>query len=142
VNWIPLEDWAFLPQGVVFSDQNSTSYNTITLDVQPPTGVTNRFPGVGTTNTACFYFNSVISNMPMSALGTAHVCAVEFKPTGQVSSGFITGNNGTAGIRLVQGSVLDASTPRLVVSDSNNWVYIEYDRFGGRVRTRYRDSYR
>ncbi len=42
----------------------------------------------------------------------------------------------------MQGTVDDPTTPKLLITDTDNWVYLEYDQYAGRVRTRYKDSYK
>jgi prepilin-type N-terminal cleavage/methylation domain-containing protein len=145
VNWTPLQDWQFLPDGVVFSDQNSTSYNTINMDPRPDLG--NSGPRTlgphpsGATLTAWKYFSDTNSMAVVigGSTNTWIVGTVEFMPTGFCSS---LGGQRYAGIRLVQGTVLVATNRTLLVTDTNNWQYVEYDEWGGRVRVRTRDSYR
>lgn len=142
--WRPLQDWSSLPDGVIFSDLNASSYNTINMDRAPDPGQNPRYLGPGPTASAWQYFDStqrvfIVTNLINSAGTTITASVIEFRPTGQVSS---IRNGPAGGVRLVSGSVANPPTRDLVVNDTNNWVYIEYDAFGGRVRTRYRDSYR
>lgn len=145
--WIPLEDWRFLPPGIVFSDHNNTSYNTINMPETPPLGTSQRryYGKAPVLADAWKYFNNdqsmyVITNPISGAGATLTYSVVEFRPTGQarVESG------SAGGVRLMQGSVAAARATdcELIITDTNNWVYVEYDAFGGRVRIRYRDSFR
>ncbi|NQU09785.1 hypothetical protein HQ590_03270, partial [bacterium] len=145
--WTPLQNWRVLPDGIVFSEHNATSYNTITMDAQPNTGVDSRFAGSGTP--AWKYFDNVEEAPPMTftnlaaASGTTNaiVSFIEFKPSGSVNSSYIS-SVGFGGVRLVQGAVESYSTPSLVVSDSNNWTFVEYNQLHGRVRLRTRETYK
>ncbi|MCX7915759.1 MAG: hypothetical protein N3A53_05585, partial [Verrucomicrobiae bacterium] len=146
--WHLLEDWRFLPPGIVFSDHNNTSYNTINMPETPPLGTSQpRFYGTaGSTANAWQYFNNeqsmyLVTNKLSGTGATLTYSAVEFRPTGRA----VVGSSGVAGgVRLMQGSVTKATSTgcELIITDTNNWVYVEYDAFGGRVRTRYRDSFR
>lgn len=151
VSWGALEDWTLLPQGVVFSDLNTTYYDPInsnaTNNSPPPVGLNSRIIGAATdTTNAWQYYDGVMSDLTVgtgAVTSTWTVCGVEFKATGQVSTSFAPSITGATGIRLSQGTVTDPNGgPQVAIADSANWVYIECDRFGGRVRTRYKDSYR
>jgi prepilin-type N-terminal cleavage/methylation domain-containing protein len=145
-DWEALEDWTFLPQGVIFSDQDGYYYDTINANAAnnppPPIGAMVRGLGRATSSTDAWqYFEA--TNTVACQLFTGLVCGVEFRPTGLVAASSVTGSNkGTAGIRLVTGTVVDPAGVTVAVSDTNNWVYIEYDKYGGRVRTRFKESYR
>jgi prepilin-type N-terminal cleavage/methylation domain-containing protein len=136
--WILMEDWRFLPQGIVFSDQGNIGTvdvpdspplkQTRALDVEPPDG----FKDIETI---------AVKYPDGSSAGTWTACYAEFKSTGMASS-FTSSGGFARGIRLIQGSVLNPSTREILCVNNANWVYIEYDLYGGRVRLRYRDEYR
>ena len=144
VGWIPLTDWRFLPQGILFSELNS-AVSTITMPTPPPLGASTRsITGSGTTTTGWQYFSTmsmqsmyVQINPVANTFGTINVSCAEFRPTGTASL-----INSQGGIRLVQGSVLNPSTRNLLVNDTNNWVMVEWDQFGGRVKVRRPEDYR
>lgn len=139
--WIPLDDWTFLPEGVVLSEHNTSGYSTITLPDPPTIGNSGtRILNSSGGSPEWRYFNNT-STLTVFVPGSPeswYVSTVLFEPTGAASG--ISAN--AAGIRLVAGSVLQAGSRTLLVTDTNNWVFIEYDSYGGRVRTRYRDSFR
>ncbi len=138
--WKPVQDWKFLPDGVVFSDHNSYDYNTLTLPAGPITKTNRTLSGDGSPSAQVRFNTNGLMTVTNMAGGTVQwsASAVEFKPTGQVNSIL---NGFAGGVRLMQGTVLVPATRELVINDTNNWAYIEYDAYGGRVRTRWRDSY-
>jgi len=147
--WVPVQDWQMLPEGVVFSDLNSRFYDPIEIhltdDKPPPVGVADRTAGTAASSSTAWQYYDSVSTSPIFINGISETwtySSVEFRPTGLVASDSIPGNVPTAGIRIVQGSVLEPTTLSLLVTDSNNWVYIEYDELGGRIRTRFKDTYR
>lgn len=141
--WLPLQDWRTLPPGVVFSDHNCTSYNSVTLDPVPPAGVNTRTLGTGGTLTAWEYFNNcvtmpVITNITTNVIANLTLSTVEFRPTGLPN---IPGTPIVGGIRLGLGAVTDPPTRKILLNNMNNWVNVEYDSRGGRVRIRHPESY-
>jgi prepilin-type N-terminal cleavage/methylation domain-containing protein len=139
VGWRPVQDWKFLPTGVVFSDQNDTYYNTINLDPVPPLGIaTNRNLGVAGSSADSWRHFSTTNTMDvyLTSTPTTWIAAtVEFRPTGRV-----TGISSAGSVRLINGTLINPLTRQLIVTDTNNWINIEYDLFG-RVRQRPRESY-
>lgn len=146
LGWVTIQDWKFLPNGVVFSDHNASgTYNPLNADAPPPEGtIENRLtattssPPVG--SEWQYYTNvATTTNFVPGATNIWSLSSVDFLPTGAVAN---LGGGGAAGaVRLAQGVVINPATPTLLVNSSNNWAYIEYDRVRGRVRTRYPDSY-
>ncbi len=145
VGWTPVQDWRFLPEGVLFSDQNDRGgfYNPLTPD---PMSITPGLPTVrnlGPASVASATWQHFSSTNEMAVYITTTTptnwvsAYVEFKPTGQVNG--ISGAGGS--IRIVNGAVADVITRSLIVTDTNNWFNIEYDQFGGRVRLRAPESY-
>lgn len=147
VGWVPIQDWRFLPDGVVFSDHNfQDTYNTINLDPVPPLGTpTTRNLGPGSAGEEWQRFtptNNTVVFLPGATSSTNWLLSVvDFRPTGYISN--LAGNShGTGGIRIMQGQVANPQNRTLIITDTNNWYYIECDRFGNRLRIRNRDSYR
>ncbi|MDW8344753.1 MAG: type II secretion system protein [Verrucomicrobiae bacterium] len=140
LGWVPLQDWRFLPDGVVFSDHNfETDYNTINLPSSPNLGApTTR--NLGTSGSEWQRFTPASNTVVY--LGATPVnwtlSVVDFRPTGY--AGNVKGAAG--GIRIMQGQVANPQNRTLIITDTNNWYYIECDRFGNRLRIRNRDSYR
>jgi Tfp pilus assembly protein FimT len=151
VGWIPVQDWKFLPDGIVFSDVNSNYYDPLWATYNTAAIVAFRTNAAATANnTAWQYFDSsAVTTGYFYSAGTWtnniwNTSVVDFRSTGNVS---IPGGNPAAGIRIIQGTVLNpctnASPPtcQIMVNSTNNWAYIEYSQLGGRVRSRYVDSY-
>ena len=140
--WAPLQDWKFLPDGVIFSDLNGIGYNIHNTPESPGTVGTRTInvTSIGNPNGWQYFNNSktfyLITNTISSTGATITTSVLEFSPTGVG----VSGATGT-GLRLAQGSVLDSSTRNLLVNDTNNWVYIEIDGVNGRIRTRFIESY-
>lgn len=145
VCWTPLEDWRLLPQGIVITDLNNNSFNPLIADPLPPIGPTNRLLGsAATIATAWQYLDSNdpamwVTNVSSSGTLQWNVSAVEFKPTGLVAN---VSNISGAGIRVITGSVIDPTTRNILVADTNNYAYIEYDQYSGRVRAHFRESFK
>ena len=149
--WWPLQDWRQLPAGVVFTDHNTDSSTGTHYDptIAPPAlagGSTPRTFGGGTylqrfDNGNSTYTMPVITNINSGATYNLPVSYIEWRPTG------VATYNGVAAVRLAQGALLAAGSPstgfndNLLISDVNNWVYVEYDGYSGRVRIRYPESY-
>lgn len=139
VAWWPLQDWRTLPSGVVFSEHNTGNYNYSTANSSPTLGANYRFLGNGSPNWQ--YFDSmdltmkVITNIATgSAIMTNMTNSfVEFRPTGASTYG------GVGGIRLALGSVISNRT--IIITDTSNWAYVEYDGYGGRIRVRYPETW-
>ena len=144
--WWPLQDWRTLPTGVVFSDQAASSYAVVSGNTPPNPGVSFRWSNGGGTLTWQNFENSiampVITNITTSVPASMTMSYVEFRPTGEAKCGS-TPPQGAAGVRLALGTVTipGAATPTLVINNTNNWVYVEYDTRNGRVRVRYPESY-
>lgn len=144
VAWWPLQDWRTLPSGVVFSDHNWDSYAVATL--KPiSAGASVRNFGTGTSTTTWQFFNTngvmnIVTNIAtgMFVAGRTNSC-IEFLPTGTTTK--FAGSSGFGGVRLALGAVTIPPSRTVVINDTNNWVYVEYDGFGGRVRTRYPDTW-
>jgi prepilin-type N-terminal cleavage/methylation domain-containing protein len=142
--WLPLQDWSYLPGGIVFSDLNAKSYSPLTLsqNLPPPLGQSTRSltdigSGSLTFNNADNSF--LVTNMVGAGTVQWKVSYLEFRPTGMANW---PGVFASCAVRLMQGSVLDPTTRQLLINDTNNWAYVETDRYGGRVRVRYRDDYK
>lgn len=144
VGWVAVQDWSYLPVGIVFSDVNCRNYDLVNANPMPPALATNRLLGASASaSTAWRYLDCTNEHtvyMPgLTSRWTTTV--VEFRPSGYVWAASSIPSGPAAGIRLAPGAVLDPGGLQLLVSDTNNWAYIEYDAYSGRVRTRYRDSY-
>jgi hypothetical protein len=130
---------------VFFSDHNirttsgGSSYNTLNKDAVSPIGASTRLIGdAPSTNLTWQYFGntSPVTVLYGGSTQSWNVSYIEFKPDGT------TGNiQSAAGLKLMAGAVLNPSPLTVLVSDTNNWRYIEYDQFGGRVRTRTPESF-
>jgi len=140
--WKAIQDWTPLPSGIVFSDLNNKYYD---LTSACPIGALqdDRIAGDPPSATDAWKYFGSSSTEDVIRPGTTNswvVSSVEFRPSGHVSAGTVAG--AAAGIRLATGSVLKPSIPpRVLLNDTNNWVYIEYDTYSGRIRTRTRDSF-
>jgi len=146
--FIPRTDWRTLPEGVVFCNLATSTYNTINLD--PFTGLK---PGElfrpmaqqGTAGQEWRFFESSTNfdvrredsaTVSLSMLQNAPFLA--FYPGGRAFYNN-PGNRQGAGLRLVQGVV---KGDQIAVTDTNNFYIVETDPFVGRVRVRNRESYR
>lgn len=142
-------DWRTLPDGTLFCNISTATYNTINLD--PFTGATlgNLFTPLaqaGTSGSEWRFFESFFPsfevcradnlNSPIATL--RNVPFVGFFPTGRAYY-FNPGNRQGSGIRLVQGFV---KNNEIAITDTNNFYTVETDPNVGRVRVRNRESYR
>ena len=138
--WWPLQDWRTLPGGVVFADHNTTWY-TANLDtlstVTLAPGSRLRTPGSSGTLAYDNYTMTmpIVTNITTGITYNFKTSYIEWRPTGVTTYGQV------GGVRLMQGSVLDAGTRNIIITDTGNWVYVEYDGYAGRVRTRYPESW-
>ena len=142
-------DWRTLPEGTLFCNISSATYNTINLD--PFTGATlgSLFRPVaqaGSSGSEWRFFESYQASFPICRPDTLstpvatlnNVPFVGFYPNGRAY--YINpGNRQGVGIRLVQGFV---KGDQIAITDTNNFYTVETDPNVGRVRVRNRDSYR
>ncbi len=149
--WVPVQDWRFLPDGIVFSDLNSGYYDTIDISVSadglPPFGPpANRYKGAATSSSVAPQwfdnYDPAVTVYPTNtgATVTWKLSYVDFLSTGYLSSGSTHNGSPAVGVRLIQGTVLDPS-PKILCISTNNWVYLEAAPYTGRVRIRYADSF-
>lgn len=146
--FIPRTDWRVLPEGVVFCNLATATYNTINLD--PFTGLN---PGqlfrplaqAGTSGQEWRFFESSTNfdvrreDSANTSLGTLqNTPFLAFFPSGR-SFYNNPGSRQGAGLRLVTGFV---QNDQIGVTDTNNFYTVETDPFVGRVRVRNRESYR
>lgn len=146
--FIPRTDWLILPEGVVFCNLSTATYNTINLD--PFTGLSlgQLFQPVaqpGSAGSEWRFFESFANfsicredapTPPLASLQNAPF--VGFYPNGRAY--YVNpGNRQGAGLRLVQGFVRGN---QIAVTDTNNFYVVETDPFVGRIRVRNRESYR
>ncbi|NBS13894.1 MAG: prepilin-type N-terminal cleavage/methylation domain-containing protein [Verrucomicrobia bacterium] len=146
--YIPRTDWRTLPEGVVFCNLATATYNTINLD--PFTGLTlgqlfQPMAQPGSAGSEWKFFESFqdfdirredSATTSLATLSSAPFLA--FYPGGRAYYINI-GNRQGAGLRLVQGF---AKGNQIAVTDTNNFYTVEIDSFVGRVRVRNRESYR
>jgi len=146
--FIPRTDWRNLPEGVVFCNLATSTYNTMNLD--PFTGLN---PGQlfrpvaqqGQSGQEWRFFESFTNfdvrreDSANTSLGTLqNTPFLAFYPGGR-SFYNNPGNRQGAGLRLVQGFVRG---DQIGVTDTNNFYTVETDPFAGRIRVRNRESYR
>lgn len=146
--FVPRTDWQTLPEGVVFCNLATATYNTMNLD--PFTGLT---PGQlfrpaaqsGQSGQEWRFFESFTNfdvrredSAGVSLANLANTPFVAFYPGGR-SFYNNPGNRQGAGLRLVQGFVRG---DQIAVTDTNNFYVVETDPFVGRVRVKNRESYR
>jgi prepilin-type N-terminal cleavage/methylation domain-containing protein len=146
--YIPRTEWRSLPEGVVFCNLATATYNTINLD--PFTGLT---PGQlfrpltqqGQSGQEWRFFESFTNfdvrrensaSTPFANLPNAPF--IGFYPGGRSFYNH-PGNRQGAGLRLVQGFVRG---DQIAVTDTNNFYVVETDSLAGRIRVRNRESYR
>lgn len=131
-NWSIQKEWERLPEGAVFLETIGSGYKTI----EP-----NPFPGganVGSpftpssfanpTNVAGYYGTNTNATFTFSGLPT-----IVFRPDGSASSASVA-------IRLADGTV-DASN-KVILRNTNRYMFVETDATVGRVRVRTPESYR
>jgi prepilin-type N-terminal cleavage/methylation domain-containing protein len=149
VGWVPLQDWRVLPEGIVFNNLDLSTYSPMTINEIPILGNsgTRIVSAPPNATDAWRYFDGTNSMTVFLAGGSVtwqRTSAIEYRPTGVARGPGDTGigGAGAGAIRVAAGSVLNPQNRTLLITDTNNWVYIEFDQWGGRVRTRYRDSYK
>ena len=147
-----LTDWRVLPQGVVFTDQETygTDYSPIQLTtVGCPTGGVHQCWNVnsqgaipGSLVKSTFDCGTNVTDNGVMVTGSG----IDFLPSGRANNYYTTATGSHAGgVRLASGSVvanpLNPGELDFIIPNTNNWVYIEYDFMGGRIRTRWSDTY-
>lgn len=144
--FIPRTDWRTLPEGVVFCNLATATYNTINLD--PFTGLKlgelfRPTAAPGKSGEEWKYFESFadfyIQKEDKTTNATLNATPfIAFYPNGRAY--YINpGNRQGAGLRLVPGIYKNGM---IALTDTNNFFTVETDPFVGRVRVRSRDSYR
>ncbi len=142
--FIPRTDWRFLPEGVVFCNLSSAGYESVTLQqfrgLQIGDRVGRQMSTTSVDNEEWRIFESftnLTARINNSSTPLGQIPFLAFRPDGR---GFYN-NRGLgqgAGIRLVQGIVQNGE---IIVTDTNNFYYVETDPFVGRIRVRPRDSF-
>ena len=143
-------DWRTLPEGVVFCNLTTSTYNTLNPDpFTPPLfqigSLASRFAQLGVSGREWQYFESFANfdirreDAAGNSLGAlTNAPFVGFYPNGRAY--YVNpGNRQGAGIRITQGF---ARSNQGAVTDTNNYYVVETDQFIGRVRVRNRESYR
>lgn len=142
-------EWRILPDGAVFCNIATTSYNTINLDPFQGAVLGRLFAPVaqiGSANSEWKFFESFMpifdvgrpENLATPIATLRNVPFIGFYPTGRAYYAN-PGNRQGAGLRLVQGFV---KSDQIALTDTNNFYYVETDPNVGRVRVRNRESYR
>lgn len=148
--FIPRTDWRTLPEGVLFCNLSTGTYNTINLDPFPSAGFLGKpfrpTAASGVSGQEYKFFESFTSidvrkeDSPETSLTTlANVPFLAFYPGGRAYYVNPGSTRQGAGLRLVQGFV---KGDEIAVTDTNNFYIVETDPFVGRVRVRNRESYR
>lgn len=140
-------EWRTLPDGVVFCNLAAAGYSTLNGD--PFTGfVPGEFRARSTgassgSGQEWLFFNSFGDFRVVVGSTTNRLNAVPFLgffPSGRAFYNGADQYYAGAAIRLVSGIVQNESL--LMLTDTNNYYYVETDPTVGRVRVRPRDSYR
>jgi prepilin-type N-terminal cleavage/methylation domain-containing protein len=127
--WTIAKDWEELPNGAVFSELLTSTYNTITKNPFNITAGQNLpssylTPGNGTTNfTILTSGNSITINT---------VPCIRFSSSGAAT-------NAAIAIRISSGSVLGGNA---TITSTNQYYFVETDTSIGRIRMRSPESYR
>lgn len=147
--YVAKTDWRVLPEGALFCNISSATYNTINLDPFQGAVLGNLFLPVaqaGSAGSEWRFFESFLASLdvcrpdnfstPIATL--INIPFIGFYPTGRAY--YINpGNRQGVGLRLVQGFVKNA---QIALTDTNNFYVVETDPNVGRVRVRNRESYR
>lgn len=140
-------EWRTLPDGVVFCNLAAAGYSPIAGD--PFTGFRAGeylARSIGSSPSAgqeWLYFASYANFRVVTQNSTNTLTSVPFLGFFPSGRGYYNGADSFfsgAAIRLVSGSVQTES--RILVTDTNNYYYVELDPAIGRVRMRPRESYR
>lgn len=140
-------DWRTLPDGVVFCNLAAAGYSPINGD--PFTGCEIGRPTPRSTGPSPSggeewrYFNSFADFRVVTGATTNVLTAVPFIgffPTGRSYYNGADQYYSAVAIRLINGVVQNPNL--VVVTDTNNYYYVEADPANGRIRVRPRDSYR
>jgi prepilin-type N-terminal cleavage/methylation domain-containing protein len=152
-SWIMEKDWESLPNGAIFLNLATTSYNTINWDeisiagnqigvprtpqLRPDVAEQEwqSFSSFGPHNIT-FSTNSVGTNAALVSI----LPYVAFRPDGRARFSAGAGASQSGAVRVAQGS---ASAPdRIALATTNDAFYIETDQVFGKVRVRGREAYR
>lgn len=143
---VPRTDWRTLPEGVIFCNLASESYNII--NGHPFSGASNGILEIRTiTNNISagseWRFFAEATNLTVvlptgATTGIQNVPFVSYHPSGRA---FWNNRGGSAAmaIRLALGFTKDG---RVALVDTNTFYYIETELYSGRVRVRPKDSFR
>lgn len=146
-NFWRVTDWRLLPFGSVFSDLHigsSYPWNTNSVGSGPLSGPRSQ-PTSGPQGSE-FDTSVTVTDTAVNTNGvTAWGSGLDFLPTGQANSylGIASIITRPGGVRLAQGGCVysNGTWNNLLIQNTNNWVYIEFDSLSGRIRTRWADSY-
>ena len=156
--WVPnaevvkrLTDWRVLPNGVVFSDQKTASGNYSPMSLAAAGSPTNgqRFIVGGQNTPSPSQVNSTFDCQKYVSENGVNIfpgSGIDFLPSGRSIDyrlGAVASKLRAGGVRLAQGSAVnDGSGWTVIINNTSNWAYVEYDFLGGRIRTRWVDSYK
>lgn len=156
--WVMVRDWTALPAGVVFNDIATGNYRSAGVSelASLPGQASARVVGSsGSSADLWRFFSSAASNLRIVSSVNAtnmHMAAPDAQAQSWPQVGYIGfGARGNAlyqdpayfqgaGIRLAAGYVTPNN--QIVITDTNNWRYIETDGLGGRIVVRARENYR
>lgn len=157
--WVMVRDWTPLPGGVVFNDIATASYssaNLAPLSASPgqPSARTIGSASGGSANAWQFFSSAANGMQIVDAADPAnpHIAAQGARNQTWAQAAYIGfGARGNAlyqnpyffqgaGIRLASGYVAPGN--EIVITDANNWRYVETDGLGGRIVVRARENYR
>jgi prepilin-type N-terminal cleavage/methylation domain-containing protein len=156
--WVMVRDWTTLPAGSVINDISTGSYRTAAVSelaaaLGQPSSRTIGSPG--NSADAWRFVSSATSNLELVATvnsTNAHMAAPGAQNQRWSQVGYVGfGARGNAvyqdaayfqgaGIRIASGYVTPNS--QIVITDTNNWRYVETDGLGGRIVVRARENFR
>jgi len=150
VGYARLTDWRVLPNGVVLADQKTHDglvYSPVALStvLNPTNGTRQTWNYIPQGTPPASLVNSIFDCATNVVDGATVVtgAGIDFLPSGRANNYYTLAGARAGGVRLAQGSAAyNGSEWNILINNTSNWAYVEYDFLGGRIRTRWVDSYK